>query len=310
VVWTSPGRDRPPVSQNRRLGAGRPFSHRIAHRSLKNPPGIATMNDRLAFRPDLIECALEVRILPAIEFGLTPNPFLQVNATTNQLIVPGTSTSSAGISAGGSIGSGSSGSNAPGPNWFFLMIGGNASGVSNGSRVGGSLSVFSITSLRVLPPGAMVRTISNIIAPIAGGGGGGGVADTSGNGTGNPGSTSNFGGFGASFSSGYGFALNSANNFGTSLGATNTLGSVPVHNYGGGGDMLDAPEFQDPTGGNSGNGPTPGEQGSPSTATPMPAGLDLQGPGSKLYENLLGKNPAQMGPQPIGPGTGMGQTYP
>jgi hypothetical protein len=275
---------------------------------------MTTMNDRLALRPDLSACTLEDRILPAIEFGLFPNPFMLVNGGTNQIIVPGTSTSSAGISAGGSLNSNSinlqgMGNSAPGPNWFILMVGGNASGVSSGSTVGGSLSLFSIARLSVLPQGALVRTISNIIAPTAGGGGGG-VADTSGNGTGNAGTTSNFGGFGASFSSGYGFALNSGNNYGTSPGATNTLGSVPVHNYGGGGDITDAPELQDPTGGNSGNGPTPGEQGSPSTPTPMPGGLDVQGPGLKLYENLLGKNPGQMGPQSIGPATGMGQPKP
>ena len=42
----------------------------------------------LALRPDLTRCALEDRILPAIEFGMFPNPFLQVNCATNQLYRP------------------------------------------------------------------------------------------------------------------------------------------------------------------------------------------------------------------------------
>ena len=111
------------------------------------------MNDRLALRPDLTRCALEARILPTIEFGLFPSPFLQVNAASNQIYVPGTSTSSAGISAGGSLNSNSIslsglGSNPPGPNWYFLMVGGNATGVSTGSSVGGSLSLYSITNMK------------------------------------------------------------------------------------------------------------------------------------------------------------------
>ena len=114
-------------------------------------------------------CALEDRILPAIEFGLFPNPFLQVNAATNQIIVPGTSTSSAGINAGGSLNSNSIslqglGSNPPGPQWFFLMVGGNASGVSSGSTIGGSLSLYSFTNMKFLPMGALVHTVSNLFS--------------------------------------------------------------------------------------------------------------------------------------------------
>jgi hypothetical protein len=80
-------------------------------------------------------------------------------------------------------------------------------------------------------------------------------------------------------------------------GATTTLGSVPVHTYEGGGDVQDAvPGGQN--GANPGVMPTP-----PVIPTVVPG---LQGPASKLYDNLLGKNPGQMGPMQMGPGTGIG----
>jgi hypothetical protein len=275
------------------------------------------MNDRLALRPDLTRCALEDRILPAIEFGLFPNPFLQVNAATNQFFVPGTSTSSAGISAGGSLNSNSIpssglGSNAPGPSWYFLMIGGNASGVSNGSSVGGSLSLYTISNLKFLPTGAYVRTVSNLFStanPSGGGGGGGGdSSSSSAANSSSAGATSVVTGFGATFSSGYGFALSSGNNYGmfSSTGAT-TLGSVPVHTYSGGGDLMDSPQGQNGTD----NGAYPNNGGAPAMPAPTPPptvvpGVGLQGPASKLYDNLLGKNPGQMGPSQLGPGTGIG----
>jgi len=268
------------------------------------------MNDRLALRPDLTRCALEDRILPAIEFGLFPNPFLQVNAATNQLFVPGTSTSSAGISAGGSL-SGSSislsglGSNPPGPNWYFLMVGGNATGVSNGSSVGGSLSLYSFSNMKFLPPGAFVHTISNLISTANPSQGqsadGSGGSSGSGASSGSSGAASAVANFGASFSSGYGFALSSGNNFGmfSSTGAP-TLGSSPVHTYEGGGDVTDAvPGGQ--------NGSYPGVP-APTTVVPTMAPYGLQGPASKLYDNLLGKNPGQMGPLQMGPGTGIGSS--
>ncbi len=266
------------------------------------------MNDRLALRPDLSRCALEARILPAIEFGMFPNPFLQVNSATNQLFVPGTSTSSAGISAGSSLGGNSIslsglGSNPPGPQWYFIFVGGNASGVSSGSITGGSLSIYSFTNMRFLPTGAMVHTISNLIStanPSQGVGvdASNGAGDTSGSGSAAPASVANFG---ATFSSGYGFALGSANNYGmfSGTGATTTLGSVPVHTYEGGGDVQDVV----PGGQNGGNYPGVALLCAPVFPTVVPG---LQGPASKLYDNLLGKNPGQMGPMQMGPGTGIG----
>jgi len=264
------------------------------------------MNDRLAIRPDLSRCALEDRILPAIEFGMFPNPFLQVNSATNQLFVPGTSTSSAGISAGGSLNSNSIslsglGSNPPGPQWYFLFVGGNASGVSNGSVTGGSLSVYSYSNMKFLPAGAYVHTIFNLIStanPSQGVGvdASNGAGDTSGSGSAAPASVANYG---ATFSSGYGFALGSANNYGmfSGTGATTILGSVPVHTYEGGGDVQDAvPGGQ--------NGANPGVTPAPAVFPTMVPGL--QGPASKLYDNLLGKNPGQMGPLQLGPGTSIG----
>jgi hypothetical protein len=267
------------------------------------------MNDRLALRPDLSRCALEDRILPAIEFGMFPNPFLQVNGATNQLFVPGTSTSSAGISAGGSLNGNSIslsglGSNPPGPQWYFIFVGGNASGVSSGSITGGSLSIYSFSNMKFLPQGAFVHTISNLISTanpsqgpsadaIGGGGGSGGAVGSSG--------SASVANYGATFSSGYGFALSSGNNYGmfSGTGATTMLGSVPVHTYEGGGDVLDVVP-----GGQNGTYPSvvPAPAGGPSVVP----GVGLKGPASKLYDNLLGKNPGQMGPLQMGPGTGIG----
>jgi hypothetical protein len=277
------------------------------------------MYDPRVLKPDLRACALEDRILPAIEFGLFPSPFLQVNLATNQIFVPGTSTSSAGISAGGSSGANTInlqglGSNPPGPSWYFIMMGSNASGVSNGSSIGGSLSLYNLAAAKYLPGGAMVHTWSNILSGNAagGGGGGGGGAGSSGNSSsGSSGSASPLAGYGASFSSGYGFALSGANNYGmfSGTGVTTTLGSVPVHTYGGGGDLMDSPEGQVPPGDESGGGLYANQPPGGLPALPTP-GFGLQGPNAKLYEHLLGKSPAQMGPQPIGPSTGMGQINP
>jgi hypothetical protein len=273
------------------------------------------MNDRLALRPDLAWCELEERILPAIEFGLFPNPFLLVNGATNQLFVPGTSTSSAGISAGGNVGGNSInlnglGSSPPGPNWYFLMVGANASSVATGSTVGGSLSLYTFTNMRFLPTGALVHTISNLISPSGGGGGGGGGgagSSSNSNSDSSGGGSAIAGGYGASFSSGYSFALGSGNNYGmfSSTGAVTTLGSVPVHTYSGGGEVTDSPEEQ--------NGAEPGGGNGPNPAIPVPwgpagtiPGYGVKGPASKLYENLLGKNLGQMGPKAVGPAAGMG----
>src|SRR4051812_48224693 len=128
---------------------------------MNDRPGL---KERLALHPDLSECVLEDRVLLAIEPGLYPSAFMQVNSSSNQLIVPGTSTSGGGGSGGGSV--------TPGPSFYYIFLGANGNSVSSGSRVGGSVSLYSITNLRVLPSGAMVHTING--APSLGGGGGGG----------------------------------------------------------------------------------------------------------------------------------------
>src|SRR4051812_13632966 len=107
---------------------------------MNNRPGL---KERLALHPDLSECALEDRVLLAIEPGLYPSAFMQVNSSSNQFIVPGTSTSGGG--GGGSGG----GSVTPGPSFYYILLGANGNSVSSGSRVGGSVSLYSITNLRV-----------------------------------------------------------------------------------------------------------------------------------------------------------------
>jgi hypothetical protein len=49
------------------------------------------MRSRREFHPDLSECELEDRPLMAPVPGAMGTPFLSVNPTTNQIIVPGTS---------------------------------------------------------------------------------------------------------------------------------------------------------------------------------------------------------------------------
>jgi hypothetical protein len=91
-------------------------------------------------------------------------------------------------------------------------------------------------------------------------------------------------------------------------GVTTTLGSVPVHTYSGGGDLLDPADNQNGTdpGGNGMSPNVPAPWGTtPPTMVPG-ASIVPQGPGTKLYDNLLGKNPGQMGPRAVGPATGMG----
>ncbi len=84
------------------------------------------------------------------------------------------------------------------------------------------------------------------------------------------------------------------------MSTTITLGSVPVHTFGGGGDIADAPDAQNGQNG-SGNGPMPNpNQGTEGITSPIP-GIGTQGPGSNLFKNLLGKNPGQMGAPPSMP---------
>jgi hypothetical protein len=89
----------------------------------------------------------------------------------------------------------------------------------------------------------------------------------------------------------------------SSTGVTTTLGSVPVHTYSGGGDLQDAPQGQNGADQGGGTSPSLPVPGGPAGMAP---GYGPSGHGIKLYENLLGKNPGQMGPKAVGPATGMG----
>ena len=80
---------------------------------------------------------------------------MQVNSSSNQFIVPGTRSPCGD-------GSGSRGARHPGPSFYYIFLGVERQAVSSGSRVGGSVSLYTITNLRVLPTGAMVHTISSV----------------------------------------------------------------------------------------------------------------------------------------------------
>src|SRR4051812_31540523 len=85
--------------------------------------GQERMRSHHEFHPDLSDCVLEDRALLALAPGLGPSPFMAFSATTNQIIVPGTST-------GGSTGSG--GGVSPGPTFYYLRIGASPSGGGSG----------------------------------------------------------------------------------------------------------------------------------------------------------------------------------
>jgi hypothetical protein len=201
----------------------------------------------------------------------------------------------------------------PGGAAYYIRLGINlyGSGTGNGSGNGGSGSGNGSGggSGALIPTGygiASGRTLTSefpslssgstvTIGGMSGGGGGGSSSSDSSNSSGGAGTTSNFGGYGANISSGYSFALSSLNNYGTST--TTTLGSVPVHSYGGGGDLADTPEGQN----GSGNSPMPDpNQGIEGIPSPIPS-IGTQGPGSNLLKNLLGKNPGQIGAHPSMP---------
>lgn len=156
------------------------------------------MQSRLALHPDLNECRLEDRTLLAAPGQYTVAPFFQINPTSNQFIVPGTSTS------GGS-------STTVGPQFFYLLIGVNSSG-------GGSFSIGSTVSVY-----GLARPAGNGANVSIGSG-----SNDSGGGGGSVGGLSNFGGQGGTFSSGYNTSLNITNNFGLS---SNAVGSMPVHTF-------------------------------------------------------------------------------
>jgi hypothetical protein len=148
---------------------------------------------------------------------------MPINSASNQFITP----SSGGSGVGGTAGS----SLIPGPTFFFIRLGVSLNGFGlAGSSIGGTVSIFGLNT-NPTPP--------------RGGGGGGGSSGGSGSGgsSGGTGGVKNPGGYGASFSSGYSFALGSLNNYGmfSTAGTPPTLGAVPVHTYGGGGDVVEAP---------------------------------------------------------------------
>lgn len=148
-------------------------------------------------RPDLSECLLEARFLPAFAPGLGPPQFLP-ETTTNSIIVSGF----------GGLGSGpGSGGVYPGPRFYYILLGANAGGGFPGATV----SVFGMGNGN----GASTPAAASSSAGAGSGGGGRGGASTT-------------AGYGSSFSSGYNFGVGAQNGFGMT---STTLGSVPVHTY-------------------------------------------------------------------------------
>jgi hypothetical protein len=224
------------------------------------------------FHPDLTDCVLEDRCLLALPPGLAPSPFMPVNSTTNQMIPLGSSVTGGG---GGPV--------SPGPTFFYIRLGVNLGGFGvAGSSLGGTVSIFGLNT-----------------RPTALGGGGGG-----GGGGGSVGPARSGGGilrgFGSSFSSGFSFALSSLNNFGMNsvTGASLTLGTVPVHSYGGGGDLMD----DAPANPNDPRNPAPGNQDPYAGPAPLPGPVDGgQGPNVNLSNRLLGKTRNAAAPPMSGP---------
>jgi hypothetical protein len=152
------------------------------------------MTSRLAFRPDLDECALEERALLALP-GLGFPQFIPSSASSPAFVVSGFST------PGGSPGSG--GSNPPGPQFYYLFVGVASSSTMGGAGTGGGTSIYNGGNT-ITAPSFTVGSASN--SAQSGGAG-----------------------FGASISSGYNTALSSANSFGMT---TTPLGSITAHTYG------------------------------------------------------------------------------
>lgn len=255
---------------------------------------IQPTKSRLALRPDLDQCLLEDRALLA---GAS-SPFYTLSG--NSLVVPtyGTapglgmgSNSGSGSSSGSSSGPSTSGpSMSAGPQFYYYIPGSNfmSPGVMGLNIGGGTLSGF-----------GNVRSGSASALRSSGGSGGGGGGGGDSNGTGGAGGLANLSGYGANISSGFSFALSSQNNYGINAF---TLGSVPVHTYGGGGDMQDAPKVQDPA---ASEGGQDSGMGMPNLVPGFNV-RDILNPPSTLGNKLLGKSlggmnllpngPAQMGP--------------
>ncbi len=233
------------------------------------------MRDRLALRPDLNECTLEDRCLLYAP-GLS-NAFLPINSTTNQISVPGTN-SSGGSGGGNNV--------KPGPTFYYVTVGVSFGSGFAGVSPGSTVSIYSVRSL----------------ASTSGGGGGGssgGGASSSPTSSTRFGTDPNLGGYSSSFSSGYNFSLGPSNNYGMT---SNIVGSVPVHTYGGGGDIQEAPEHQDSTAGStSTRNQSPINGGTPSLPGILAPGVGTLGPGSNLWKSLLGKPPGLPTTMPTGP---------
>jgi hypothetical protein len=152
-----------------------------------------------ALRPDLAECYLEDRTLLALPIGLMPSGFLP-NGTNNTFVVPGFQAPGTATAA-----------SAPGPSYFYLLIGSSGNTGVVGSRIGGGVSVFGLS-----------QTTANGVVPVTSVGSG---ANAGASGGGGGGSGSGGAGYGGSVSSGYNTSLNQTNNFGM---ATASASAVPA----------------------------------------------------------------------------------
>lgn len=216
------------------------------------------MRSRLALRPDLWDCLLEDRCLMATG----PSPFLPYSPSTNSLITPGSNSS-----GGGGGGGGGGSATYPGPTFFSYSVGNNftSSVTLASSGMGSSWVSPGISGYRAqfipfsIPTSPFLGTgLATLMSRNGGGGGGSGGGGGGNNAT--PGTTSSgFSGYGSAFSSGFNFALSPTNNYGMT---PTTLGSVPVHTFGGGGDMTDAPPYNSPTAPDTPPAPMPGGDGS------------------------------------------------
>src|SRR5262249_2021204 len=120
------------------------------------------MIDRHALRPNLAECMLEDRALLALPIGLMPSQFIPV-ASNNSFVL-------ASFQAPGTVTSAS----APGPTYYYMLVGSNGNGGMVGSRIGGGVSVYGtgLTVANAVSPSIAVGSGAN--GNSSGGGGGGG----------------------------------------------------------------------------------------------------------------------------------------
>jgi hypothetical protein len=228
------------------------------------------MHRSLALRPDLCDCVLEDRTMPA-GYVWTPMPFLPINNMSNALVV-------SGFSVSGGMGSSTVNS---GANAYFLMMGIN----TNIYGLVGQINV-------IVPPGYALG-LSMWMPPGAGSLGGLSITVGSGADDASAGSIgSSHRGYGASFNAGYGTALTSLNGYGMSVSpvgaatastsssssdTTSETGNTPSQ-ANGGSSPQDAPnvgpgQFQGPAGGFGAAMPAPG-----AFPNPMPSPFG-NGPG-------------------------------